>query len=92
MSAPFPHPSPPFLYPSPPFHIRSLFLECRDRWISDLRRDLDPRNAYEFLKRLTDLVRLQLFDVATQYRALFPDDDAAHLGAFVARQAQAYLA
>jgi len=32
------------------------------------------RSAYEFLKRLTDVYRLHLFDVVMQYRAIFSDD------------------
>ena len=31
-------------------------------------------SAYEFLKRLTDVYRLHLFDVVMQYRAIFSDD------------------
>lgn len=33
-----------------------------------------PCSAYEFLKRLTDVYRLHLFDVVMQYRAIFSDD------------------
>ena len=36
--------------------------------------ELDKRSVYDFLKRLTDVHRLQLFDVVMQYRAIFADD------------------
>lgn len=34
---------------------------------------LDDSNAYDYLKRLTDVHRLQLFDVVMQFRAIFSD-------------------
>lgn len=35
---------------------------------------LDESNAYDYLKRLTDVHRLQLFDVVMQFRAIFSDE------------------
>lgn len=35
---------------------------------------MDDGNVYEYVKRLTDVHRLQLFDVVMQYRAIFSDD------------------
>lgn len=43
--------------------------------------ELDDSHAYEFLKRLTDVYRLHLFDVVMQYRAIFSDDAPAGTGA-----------
>jgi hypothetical protein len=40
----------------------------------DLVDELDDSNVYEYVKRLTDAHRLQLFDVVMQYRAIFSDD------------------
>lgn len=54
--------------------LRLQFLQRRERWIADLVADLDDHNAYELLKRLTDVYRLHLFDVVMQYRAIFSDD------------------
>ena len=39
-------------------------------------RELDDSNVYEYVKRLTDVHRLQLFDVVMQFRAIFSDDSS----------------
>lgn len=38
---------------------------------------LEEGNAYDYLKKLTDVHRLQLFDVVMQYRAIFADDTSS---------------
>jgi len=37
---------------------------------------LNTGSAYDYLKRLTDLHRVHLFDVVMQYRAIFADDSS----------------
>ena len=54
--------------------LRLCFLGCREDWISHLVSDLDDSNPYEYLKRMTDIHRLHLFDVVMQYRAVFSDE------------------
>jgi conserved oligomeric Golgi complex subunit 8 len=54
--------------------LRLQFLQRREAWIADLCAELDDSNAYDFLKRLTDIYRVHLFDVVMQYRAVFSDD------------------
>ena len=41
--------------------------------------DLEEQSAYDYLKRLTDIHRLHLFDVVMQYRAIFSDDQSAQV-------------
>ena len=53
--------------------LRRQFLSCREAWLAEQVADLDDSNAYDYLKRLTDVHRLQLFDVVMQYRAIFAD-------------------
>lgn len=53
------------------------FLQCREEWLAELVAALDETNAYDYLKRLTDVHRLQLFDVVMQYRAIFADDTSS---------------
>lgn len=52
------------------------FLQCRECWLAELVAGLDQSNAYDYLKRLTDVHRLQLFDVVMQYRAIFADESS----------------
>ena len=52
------------------------FLACREAWLASVVADLDESSVYDFLKRLTDVHRLQLFDVVMQYRAIFVDDSS----------------
>ncbi|GIL45758.1 hypothetical protein Vafri_2911 [Volvox africanus] len=53
--------------------LRLQFLQCRDEWISSLLADLDDGDSYEYVKHLTDVHRLHLFDAVMQYRAIFFD-------------------
>ena len=53
------------------------FLQCREEWLAELVAGLDDSNAYDYLKRLTDVHRLQLFDVVMQFRAIFADDSSS---------------
>ncbi|PNH08164.1 Conserved oligomeric Golgi complex subunit 8 [Tetrabaena socialis] len=53
--------------------LRLQFLQCRDEWIASLVADLDDADSYEFVKHLTDVHRLHLFDAVMQYRAIFFD-------------------
>ncbi|KAL4458513.1 hypothetical protein ABPG75_013378 [Micractinium tetrahymenae] len=59
-------------FPEP--ELRRAFLQRREAWIAGLAGELDDTHPYEFLKRLTDVYRLHLFDVVMQYRAIFADD------------------
>lgn len=49
-------------------------MQCRDEWISSLVDELDESDSYEFVKHLTDIYRLHLFDAIMQYRAIFFDN------------------
>ena len=56
--------------------LRLQFLQCRDEWVSQLVDDLDSSDSYEYMKHLTDVHRLHLFDAVMQYRAIFFDNPA----------------
>ncbi|KAK9918366.1 hypothetical protein WJX75_003530 [Coccomyxa subellipsoidea] len=64
------------LAPFPEAELRRRFLQCREEWLAELVRELDDSNVYEYVKRLTDVHRLQLFDVVMQFRAIFSDDSS----------------
>ncbi len=77
--------------------LRAAFLARRGAWLDALAAELEERPAHEFLKRLTDVHRLHLFDVLMQHRAVFGDGDGdgdgdAALAGWAARRVGAYLA
>ena len=55
--------------------LRRAFLRCRETAVADAAAAADGADAYEYVKRLTDAHRTRVFDVATQYRAIFADDE-----------------
>lgn len=67
--------------------LRLHFLTCREQWFEELVAELEDREPYEYLKHLTDLYRLHLFDVVMQYRAIF-FDAAAYQGDVISLQDQ----
>jgi len=55
--------------------LRIKFLQLRDMWF---RRNLDNiarDDAYGFISKTVDEYRVNLFDIITQYKALFSDED-----------------
>ncbi len=46
---------------------------------AEVIEDLEEQSAYDYLKRLTDIHRLHLFDVVMQYRAIFSDDNSVQV-------------
>ena len=60
--------------------LRLQFLACRDEWIGSLVDELDDSDSYEYVKHLTDVHRLHLFDAVMQYRAIFFDTPVAATG------------
>lgn len=54
--------------------LRIGFLGCREEWIASLVSAVDASNPYDYLKRLTDIHRLHMFDVVMQYRAVFSEE------------------
>eukprot|EP00878_Enallax_costatus_P022940 GHUV01024379.1.p1 GENE.GHUV01024379.1~~GHUV01024379.1.p1 ORF type:complete len:532 (+),score=134.01 GHUV01024379.1:237-1832(+) len=57
--------------------LRLHFLGCREDWLGQLIAELDDTDSYEYVKQLTDVHRLHLFDVVMQYRAIFFDGATA---------------
>lgn len=58
--------------------MRLQFLRCRDTWLAGIIDDLDQGNPYDYLKRMADCHKIHLFDVVTQYRAIFSDDTSGN--------------
>lgn len=53
--------------------LRLQFLRCREEWINRLVSDLEENDSYEYLKKLTEVMRLHLFDAIMMYQAVFFD-------------------
>eukprot|EP00210_Caulerpa_lentillifera_P006080 g5809.t1 len=54
--------------------LRAFFLLCKEHWISSVISETEEDQSFEYLKRLTDIHRLHLFDVVIQYKAVFASD------------------
>lgn len=52
----------------PEAQLRQRFLACRDHWLAELLAELDDSDPYEYVKHLTDMHRLHMFDIVMQYR------------------------
>lgn len=55
---------------------RLRFLQARDAWlIGVLAAIVEGPDPHQHLSKVMDTTRVHLFDIVTQYRALFSDDD-----------------
>jgi hypothetical protein len=68
-----------------PYPYSSTCLQCRDDWVSSLVDELDDSDSYEYVKHLTDIYRIHLFDAVMQYRAIFFDGSSTSASAATAR-------
>jgi len=53
--------------------LRTIFLSNRDEWISSLIHAIDESNSFNYIKKLADVYRLQVYDTTMQYRTIFYD-------------------
>ena len=62
-------------------HLRRLFVESRNDWLctrlSSIHKHLTDGRHYDYLLAYLDTMRTCLFDLVTQYRAVFVDDGEA---------------
>ncbi|KAK9844283.1 hypothetical protein WJX74_000423 [Apatococcus lobatus] len=54
--------------------LRLRFLQCREAWLVEMLAEVEEGPAHDFLKRITDIHRLHLFDIIMQFRALFAEE------------------
>jgi conserved oligomeric Golgi complex subunit 8 len=55
--------------------LRMLFLQCRGEWMRSSLETAAAPNAQARLVRLSDGTRAMMFEIVTQYRAAFADDE-----------------
>eukprot|EP00727_Mastigamoeba_balamuthi_P013266 m51a1_g8562 Conserved oligomeric Golgi complex subunit 8 (1256) ;mRNA; f:176262-180725 len=60
-----------------PHELRLAFLVCRDAALADAVAAIPDLQPLPFTSKMTDVVRTHVFDIVTQYKAIFGDDASA---------------
>jgi carbohydrate-binding DOMON domain-containing protein len=63
------------VYPEP--ELRLLFLQSKDSYLQSQLADIQESNPSEYLKKYIDISRVSIFDILTQYKAIFFDSSSS---------------
>ncbi|XP_022220868.2 conserved oligomeric Golgi complex subunit 8 [Drosophila obscura] len=57
--------------------LKLKFLQARDSWLTSCLEAIATADAQQHLTKTIEITRINLFNIITQYRAIFPEEEAA---------------
>ena len=55
--------------------LRVKFLQLRDIWLQTIMMNIPNTNTFNHISKTMEEMRVHLFDIITQYKAIFSDED-----------------
>ncbi|XP_016964653.1 conserved oligomeric Golgi complex subunit 8 [Drosophila biarmipes] len=56
--------------------LRLKFLQARDAWLASCLEAIPTADAQQHLSKTIEITRINLFNIITQYRAIFPEEES----------------